>query len=58
MEIDLRLTQSDLAGLIGVTRETAARILSEFRSLGWLEIDRQRRITLLREDRLIHRSGG
>jgi CRP/FNR family transcriptional regulator, cyclic AMP receptor protein len=55
VEIGLRLTQSDLAGLIGVTRETAARILTEFRSLGWLEIDRQRRITLRQVDRLMHR---
>jgi CRP/FNR family transcriptional regulator, cyclic AMP receptor protein len=57
-EIGLPLTQGELAGLIGVTRETAARILSEFRSLGWLEIGKQRRITLLREDRLTQRSEG
>jgi CRP-like cAMP-binding protein len=57
-EIRLPLTQAELAGLIGVTRETAARILSEFRSLGWLETDRQHPITLLREDRLRQRSEG
>jgi len=55
VEIDLRLTHSDLAGLIGVTRETAVRIVSEFRSLGWLEIDRRHHITLLREERLRQR---
>jgi CRP/FNR family transcriptional regulator, cyclic AMP receptor protein len=57
VEIGTRLTQSDLAGLIGVTRETASKILSEFRSLGWLEIDKQR-YTLLREDELARRSNG
>jgi CRP/FNR family transcriptional regulator, cyclic AMP receptor protein len=57
VEIGTRLTQSDLAGLIGVTRETASKILSEYRSLGWLEIDKQR-YTLLREDELARRSSG
>ena len=56
MQIGIRLTQSDFASLIGTTRETANKILNEFRSLGWLAIDKQRRITLLREDQLIHRS--
>lgn len=56
VEIDLRLTHSDLAGHIGVTRETAVRILREFQSLGWLE-NKRGRITLLREDKLMHRCG-
>lgn len=58
LQIGIRLSQSDLAGLIGTTRETTNKILNEFRSLGWLAVDKQRRITLLREDRLISRSGG
>jgi CRP-like cAMP-binding protein len=56
-EIGLPLTKAELAGMIGVQRETATRILRGFRSLGWLETDRQR-ITLLREDRLRQRSEG
>jgi len=58
VQIPIRLTQSDFASLIGTTRETANKILNEFRSLGWLAIDKQRRITLLREDRLMQRSSG
>jgi CRP/FNR family transcriptional regulator, cyclic AMP receptor protein len=58
VEIRLPLTRGELAGLIGVTRETGARILSEFRSLGWVETDRQHGITLLREDCLTRRCDG
>lgn len=58
VQIGIRLSQSDLAGLIGTTRETTNKILNEFRSLGWLSVDKQRHITLLREDRLIGRCGG
>jgi len=44
--IDLSLSQQELANLIGTSRETVARILSEFRRLGAIRIDRQR-ITLV-----------
>jgi CRP/FNR family transcriptional regulator len=58
IQIDARIPQSDLADWIGVTRETVARILSQYRTLGWLAIDEQRRITLLRPDQLARRSEG
>jgi CRP/FNR family transcriptional regulator len=57
VDIGVRLSQSDLASFIGTTRETASKILNDFQSREWLAKDKQRRITLLREDRLIGRSG-
>lgn len=58
VQIAIPLTQSDFASLIGTTRETAGRVLNDFRNLGWLSIDKGRRITLLREDRLTWRCSG
>jgi CRP/FNR family transcriptional regulator len=55
VQIALRLTRSDLAGLAGVTPETAIRILSEFRRRGWITWNRQHSITLLRPDKLARR---
>ncbi|MGB9662871.1 MAG: Crp/Fnr family transcriptional regulator [Moorellaceae bacterium] len=40
--IDLSLSQQELANLIGTSRETVARILSEFRRLGIIRVDKQR----------------
>jgi len=49
--IDISLTNQELANLIGTTRETANRILNDFRKSGVLAIDRQK-ITITDEARL------
>ncbi|MDN5325536.1 MAG: family transcriptional regulator, cyclic receptor protein [Moorella sp. (in: firmicutes)] len=49
--IDLNLSQQELASLIGTSRETVARILSDFKRLGAVEVERQR-ITLLEPEKL------
>lgn len=49
--IDLNLSQQELASLIGTSRETVARILSDFKRLGAVEVERQR-ITLLKPEKL------
>lgn len=49
--IDLGLSQQELANLIGTSRETVARILSEFRRLGAIRIDKQR-ITIVDPEQL------
>jgi CRP/FNR family transcriptional regulator len=51
MTIDLNLSQQELASLIGTTRETVARILSDFKRLGLVGVERQR-ITILEPQRL------
>jgi CRP/FNR family transcriptional regulator, cyclic AMP receptor protein len=57
VEIDLGVCQQDLASSTGVARETINRILGSFRRRGWITIDRQKRITLLRQDQLARRCG-
>lgn len=49
--IDLNLSQQELASLIGTSRETVARILSDFKRLGAVEVERQR-ITILEPRKL------
>jgi CRP/FNR family transcriptional regulator len=49
--IDINLTNQELANLIGTTRETANRILNDFRRSGVLIADRQR-ITITDEQKL------
>jgi len=49
--IDISLTNQELANLIGTTRETANRILNDFRRSGVLSIERQR-ITITDEKKL------
>jgi CRP/FNR family cyclic AMP-dependent transcriptional regulator len=36
--IGIKLTHEDIASLIGSTRETTSKILNEFRSMGWIDI--------------------
>jgi CRP/FNR family cyclic AMP-dependent transcriptional regulator len=57
VKIDLGVCQQDLADSIGVARETISRILGSFRRQGWIAIDRQKRIILLRQDQLARRCG-
>jgi CRP-like cAMP-binding protein len=49
IEIDVHLTQQDLAAMIGATRESVNKQLGAFRDRGVLTFDRQR-ITILRPD--------
>jgi CRP-like cAMP-binding protein len=41
-EIDLRLTQSELASLVGTTRESVNKVLGTFRDEGLIRLDGQR----------------
>lgn len=42
VHIALRLTQEDLAGFTGRSREAVAKVLAVFRAQGWVETGRQR----------------
>jgi len=46
VEIELRLTQSDLASLVGATRESVNKVVGTFRDQGLIEVEGQR-ITIL-----------
>ena len=37
--IPFRLTRADLAGMVGVSRETASRLMTEFGRAGWVGRD-------------------
>jgi CRP/FNR family cyclic AMP-dependent transcriptional regulator len=41
VEIALQLTQSDLASLVGATRERVNKVLGAFRDQGWIQLDGQ-----------------
>ena len=51
IELDLQLTQQDLAAMIGTTRESVNKQLGAFRDRGIVAVDRQR-ITILKPDAL------
>jgi len=51
IELDIHLTQQDLAAMIGATRESVNKQLGAFRDRGILSVDRQR-ITILKLDAL------
>lgn len=44
--IALRLTQSDLASLVGATRERVNQVIASFKQRGYISIDRNYRITI------------
>jgi len=54
IEIDFDLTQTDLATMVGATRERVNRALAAFRAQGLIEL-RGRKIALLDTDRLRQR---
>jgi CRP/FNR family transcriptional regulator/CRP/FNR family cyclic AMP-dependent transcriptional regulator len=54
IEIDLRLTQQDIANMLGTTRESVNRQLVAFQERQFITIDRQR-ITLLKPTELAKR---
>jgi len=49
------LTQEELAQLVGASRETVNKALSEFASRGWLRLD-GRAVVLIDTERLTHRA--
>ncbi|HEX2914452.1 MAG TPA: Crp/Fnr family transcriptional regulator [Chloroflexia bacterium] len=51
IEIDLRLTQQDIANMLGTTRESVNRQLVAFQERGFISIDRQR-ITVIKPGEL------
>ncbi|MFN8635264.1 MAG: Crp/Fnr family transcriptional regulator [Chloroflexota bacterium] len=51
VRVTLRLTQSELASMVGGSRPTVNQLLQRFRRLGWINID-GRTLVLLQEDRL------
>lgn len=55
IRIPLRLTQEDIAGLIGVTRVRVNQLLGTYRRLGLVTVDASRRITVLDRDALERR---
>ncbi|MEI7557172.1 Crp/Fnr family transcriptional regulator [Candidatus Chlorohelix sp.] len=54
IEIELRLTQQDIANMLGTTRESVNRQLVAFQERNYIAIDRQR-ITLIKPDELAKR---
>ncbi|MCC6222298.1 MAG: Crp/Fnr family transcriptional regulator [Thermoleophilia bacterium] len=57
VRIPLRLTQEDLASLVGASRVRVNQLLGEYRRLGLVVVDRGRRITVLDRDALARRCG-
>ena len=47
VEFRLPMTQEDLAGLVGASRERVNKALSQFAKLGWLEIQGRNRYRIL-----------
>ena len=50
--IPIRLTQSDIASLVGATRERVNQVITSFKQQGYIAIDRNYRITVLNPDAL------
>jgi CRP/FNR family transcriptional regulator, cyclic AMP receptor protein len=44
--VPLRLTQSDIASLVGATRERVNQVMSSFKQRGYVSVDRNYRITV------------
>jgi CRP-like cAMP-binding protein len=56
VEIHLPISQEELAGWTGCSRDSVVKALQAMRSLGWIETGR-RRITVLDRDALHRRTG-
>jgi CRP-like cAMP-binding protein len=56
VDLDLHMTQSDLAGMVGGSRQSVNQILQYFQGRGYIELD-GRRVKLLRPDLLRRRAG-
>jgi CRP/FNR family transcriptional regulator, cyclic AMP receptor protein len=55
-EFRLRMTQEDLAGLVGASRERVNKALSMFTRLGWLEVEGRNRYHILNRTALEDRA--
>ena len=55
-EFRLRMTQEDLAGLVGASRERVNKALSMFTRLGWLEVEGRNRYRILDRSALEERA--
>ena len=53
--ISLPLSQTDLADIVGASRESVNRVLASFRDFGWIAVDSERRIRLLDRKSLAER---
>ena len=49
-EFRLRMTQEDLAGLVGASRERVNKALSMFTRLGWLSVEGRNRYKILERE--------
>lgn len=58
IRLPMRITQQDLAALVGASRERTNRALVAFKRRGWIAVDAQNRMTLLRPDLLARRAQG
>jgi CRP/FNR family transcriptional regulator/CRP/FNR family cyclic AMP-dependent transcriptional regulator len=54
-KIALRLTQSDLAALVGSSRESVNKVLGYFRKRGWVDCDERYQITVRDRHELLRR---
>lgn len=54
--IPFRLTQSDLAGLIGATRVRVNQVISAYKQRGYISVDQQYHITISNRDALARRA--
>jgi len=55
-EFRLPMTQEDLAGLVGASRERVNKALSLFTKLGWIEVEGRGRYRILDRDALVDRA--
>jgi CRP/FNR family cyclic AMP-dependent transcriptional regulator len=56
VRIPLRLTQSDLAGMVGATRASVNEVIGTFKQLGYLAVDGHQHHTILNQKALMQRS--
>ena len=55
VRVPLRLTQQDLASLVGASRERTNRALVAYKRRGWIAVDRDFHVTIVRPDLLAKR---
>lgn len=55
MRVNHGLTQEELAQLVGATRETVNKALSDFRNRGWIRVD-GKSVVISNSERLAHRA--
>src|SRR5262249_10625338 len=54
-QISIRLTQTDIAGLVGATREHVNKIISSYKTRRYISVDHRHRITILNHKALLSR---